>query len=111
MKISVNVTNKDLNYLLITAIEGGFTTIWAELQDRSYSPSKGRATLRKSGKKGAPWIKITRATIARGLTRTANAKPNEGGWAFAEWLKDRAGDRIVADVILQFGMFGEIRYE
>lgn len=109
MKISINVTNRDLDDLLITAIEGHYTTLWAELE--RYSPSKAKATLRDSRQRGARWIEVTRQTIARGLTLASKAKNDDGGWAFAAWLKDRTGDAIIADVIMQFGVFGEIKYE
>jgi hypothetical protein len=109
MKININVTNRDLDDLLITAIEGKYTTMWAELQ--RYSPSKAKVTLRDGDNKRARWIDVTRKTIARGLTLAAKADQNDGGWAFAAWLKDRTGDGIIADAIMQFGVFGKIKYE
>lgn len=111
-RITVGVSDRDLIDLVITAVEGGYTTAWAELKDRSYSPSRGIVTLRERGDGDVlgQWLRITPSVIARGLKRAARAADDEGGWAFAAWLKDRIGDAIIADVILQFGVLGEARY-
>lgn len=105
MRIEIDVTEEQLKDLVITAIEGGITGMWAKIS--GYSPSEGTVEV-DDGESGT--LKVSTRVIARGLKLCAAAKPDEGGWAFAAWLKDRIGDAIIADVILQFGVFGEVVY-
>ena len=109
--ISVDVTEENLKDLVITAIEGGVTGVWAKI--RNYNPNAGTVEVFEpddSKLKPSTWHKVSPATFARGLRLAAKAKSDEGGWVFAEWLKDRIGDAIIADVILQFGVMGEVVY-
>jgi hypothetical protein len=105
MRIDIDITEEQLKDLVITAVEGGFTASWA--RTARYSPSAGTVTV-DDGEHGPR--KVSPRVIARGLRLAAAAAPDEGGWAFAAWLKDRIGDAIIADVILQFGVFGEVVY-
>ena len=57
-----------------------------------------------------PWRKVTARVIARGLKLCASMPSDEGGWAFTEWFKDKAGDGPSADNILQFGVLKELKY-
>lgn len=61
-------------------------------------------------------IDITPALIRRGFETGLKADLNKGGWAFAGLLKvprdDWTGeiDSDIADLIIQFGAFGEVVY-
>lgn len=112
VRIVIEVSEKDLKNLLITAVEGN-VGYWAEFKDYSYK--KGVVTLREHNdqrdetKKG-PWVKVTTRTMAQGMRLCAKAADNEGGWAFTTWLKDRIGDALTADIMLQFGALKELKY-
>lgn len=113
MNISIEVSEKDLKDLLITAVESGYSNYWAEFKD--YDHEAGVVMVREhneeeDGKRRGSWRKVTTAVIARGLQLCANMPSDEGGWAFTEWLKDRAGDGPSADNILQFGVLKELKY-
>lgn len=105
MKIEIDITEEQLKDLVITAIEGGVTSGWARRID-GYSPSEGTAIVDDGEKRRT----VSVHSMARGLKLCAAAKPDEGGWAFGAWMRDRIGDAIIADVILQFGVFGEVVY-
>lgn len=113
MRVSIAIEPKDLDDLIITAVEGGYTRNWAAL--RSYNPNSTKgvtAVLRENGERDEDKrvARVNRATMLRGLQRCARADVREGGWALSAWLRDRTGDAIIADVILQFGIFGEVKY-
>ena len=105
MRIAIEVSEEQLKDLVITAIEGGITSGWAHRID-AYSPSKGTAIVDDGEKRRT----VSVHSMARGLKLCAAAKLDEGGWAFGAWARDRIGDAIIADVILQFGVFGEVIY-
>lgn len=107
-RINIEITDEHLKDLVITAVEGGFTSTWAEI--RSYSPKAGTCEVKERNETGARWREITPIKVAQGLQRAARAKNDEGGWAFAKWLGDRIGDAIIADVILQFAIFNEVKW-
>ena len=102
--IEISVTEEDLKNLLITAVEGGIR-YWAEVKNYDYK--KGTVTVREEG---GSWIKVTTATIAKGLRLCSKMPADEGGWAFSMWLRDRIGDAQAADNIFQFGVLGELKY-
>ncbi len=110
--ITIKVSGEDLKSILISAVESGIG-YWAEC--KNYNWKKGIVTVREHNderdeKKRGPWIKVTLATIARGLQLCSEMAPDEGGWAFTTWLKDRIGDAQTADNIFQFGVLGELKY-
>lgn len=111
MQLTIDVTEEQLRGLLITAVEGGYTRAWAA--GRNYNPHRAEIALAErddDGKPAEPWHEVTATTMLEGLKRAARAKDSEGGWAFASWLKDRIGDAIIADIILQFAVLGRVKY-
>jgi len=111
-KICIEVSEDDLKSILITAVESGIA-YWAERKDYNYM--KGVVTVREHNNerdeaKRGPWIRVTTRTIAQGLRLCAKVPADEGGWAFAAWLKDRIGDAQTADNIFQFAVLKELKY-
>jgi hypothetical protein len=114
VNITIELTEDDLQGILITAIEGG-TGYWAIVKSGTYDYEAGTVTVAEHNDSRdpadwGPWHKVTLDTIALGCQRCANAPSNEGGWAFTSWLKDRAGDASSADNIFQFAVLNELKY-
>lgn len=110
--IAVAFSDDDLKNLLISAVEGG-SGYWAAF--RKYDPDLGKVEAcehndTRDKRHWGPWQEVTMETICRGLERAAAADPNEGGRAFAAFMKDRTGDASVADNILQLGLLGKLVY-
>lgn len=113
MKMTIDISTKDLKDLLTTAIESGGIAYWAEV--KSYNYKRGTATVREHNdeedpRKRGPWIRVTTKMLLEGLERCAKAAHDEGGWAFTEWLSDRTGDMNSADNIFQFAVLKELKY-
>lgn len=110
--IVIDVSEEDLKNILITAVESAIG-YWAE--SKNYNWKKGTVTVREHNderdeKKRGPWVRVTTKTIAQGLQLCSKMPADEGGWAFAMWLKDRIGDATTADNIFQFGVLKELKY-
>jgi hypothetical protein len=78
-------------------------------------PGLGFAVQDDGTYKGAP-VDVTPTLIRLGFERMSQAPADKGGWPFARLLaiarEDWTGeiDADIADAIIQFGVFGEIRY-
>lgn len=53
---------------------------------------------------------VTEEMIIAGLTKMANAGHNEGGHYFAEVRDWKQGDGWTGDAVIQFAIFGEMKY-
>lgn len=112
-KIEIEFTREDLTSVLVSAVEGGVSRAWAAF--RKYDHKDGTVEVCETNdsrdkKHWGEWHQVSLDTLALGMQRCAAAPPDEGGWAFGQFMQDRVGDAETADVFLQFGLFGKLVY-
>lgn len=113
--IKIEVTDRDLDNILITAVEGGIN-YWACV--RAYRNAEGApcsVEIQEEIDQGSAtfpgWHKVTRAKVKRGLQVMAAKYPHQLA-AFVASGKpgDYAPDAEVCDVIIQCALFFEVIY-
>lgn len=102
MKIAVNITIKRV----VELIESNCSAYWAK-------------KFRWKGRPGFQIVEhddgpeklhiVTPAKLQRGLELMAKAGPDEGGHHFANMLTDST-DAWTGDALIQFAVFGELKY-
>jgi len=108
-KITIRISREDLKNIITSAVESSYgICYWAQV--RQYDCDRGTALIRERDVPKAPWLRLNCAAVARGLQLCSEMPADEGGWAFTEWLRDRAGDAPMADNIVQFGVLGALKY-
>lgn len=101
-------SKQDLIEIMITACEGGIN-YWANV--KNYQPDKGQATVIDCGEQDysdgrSRYFEIDSKVIRKGLNLMLNSE-NEF------WRKTAVSDCLDAcdsDMIIQFGLFGELIY-
>lgn len=103
MKIEVTISTKRLHDL----IEGAGSAYWAKNFKWN---SKTSFSLVEHYPKVPVKHKVTREMLRKGLVAMAKSKRNEGGWHFPNVMEDGTDDMYTGDALIQYAIFGELKY-
>lgn len=111
MKITIEIEDNHVRELISEAGSGHWARDLVFVNDSSLAFAIiEHEGIHDPGDGGETKHEVTEEMIVAGLTKMANAKPDEGGHHFADVRDYRLSDMYTGDAIIQFAIFGELRY-
>ena len=105
MLIQVEISAKRIRDL----IEGAGSRYWAN--DFHWWPAGGPTLgFRLIEDECGTEHRVTTEMIVEGLRKMAASKRNEGGHHFADCMEDGSDDMYTGDALIQYAIFGELKY-
>ena len=110
MKIEIEISDKHIRQL----ISGAGSRYWADDFEWATS-SHGRpwalAFTIVEYEDGPPKTHtVTPAMLAEGLSKMSKVPRNKGGWHFENCMEGGSDDAWTGDALIQFAIFGELKY-
>ncbi len=104
MKIEIIITDERIRDLMAY----GNSRYWSD--GFKWRGKKLGFQLRETGDKAPKIHNVTTEMVRIGLTKMARAASDEGGWHFECVRDDGKSDMWTGDAVVQFAVFGKLKY-